>query len=262
MKVAAIQFDVALGDPESNRLSVRRLVEAAVSSEGPDLVVLPEMWNTGYCLSRVRDVADRDGEPTRGFISELCRRYRMNIIAGSVADLREGRVYNTSYVFGRDGGELGQYSKIHRFRLMHEHLYLEAGDRPLVVDIDGVRCGVMICYDLRFPELARRIALAGASAMFIPAQWPHPREHHWRTLLMARAIENQMYVVGCNRVGLMGDEDFFGRSMIVDPWGEIAVEAGATETVISADIDVDRVRRVRETIPVFEDRNPESYERL
>jgi omega-amidase len=118
---------------------------------------------------------------------------------------------------------------------------------------------VMICYDIRFPELARTLALDGAKILFVPAEWPHPRLHHWRTLLMARAIENQMFVVSCNRVGTSGSTHFFGHSLIIDPWGEIIAEGAEHEEIITAALDLTEVDKVRGRIPVFEDRRPELY---
>jgi predicted amidohydrolase len=118
----------------------------------------------------------------------------------------------------------------------------------------------MICYDIRFPELARRLALGGAKLLLVPAEWPNPRLHHWRTLLTARAIENQMYVVACNRTGVSGSTSFFGHSMVIDPWGEIVAEADEQETILQATIDLALVDEVRTRIPVFEDRRPALYQ--
>ena len=123
----------------------------------------------------------------------------------------------------------------------------------------GVPAATIICYDIRFPELARKLALNGAQLLFVPAEWPHPRLHHWRTLLTARAIENQMYVIACNRVGRSGETSFFGHSMIINPWGEIVTEADENEQIVTAEIDLELVAKVRSTIPVFEDRRPDVY---
>jgi omega-amidase len=122
-----------------------------------------------------------------------------------------------------------------------------------------MKAGASICYDIRFPEQARTLSLLGAKILFVAAEWPHPRLHHWRTLLMARAIENQMYVVACNRVGNTAIDSFFGHSMIIDPWGEIIAEGGEREEIVTARIDLTLVDHVRNRIPVFEDRRPELY---
>lgn len=166
---------------------------------------------------------------------------------------------NTIYVFDRQGNEAAEYSKIHLFRLMDEEKHLVSGDRVGEFTVEGVPAGMMICYDIRFPELARRLALVGAKILFVPAEWPHPRLHHWRTLLQARAIENQMYVVACNRVGVSGSTEFFGHSMVIDPWGEVIAEGGESEEIIHASVSLDLVDEVRTRIPVFEDRRPQLY---
>ena len=124
---------------------------------------------------------------------------------------------------------------------------------------DECVAGVCICYDIRFPEMARSLALSGAKVLFVSAEWPHPHLHHWRTLLMARAIENQMYVVACNTVGESGDTSFFGHSMIIDPWGEIVVEGGEGEEIVIGEVSISLVDEIRSRIPIFEDRRPEIY---
>ncbi|THF81205.1 carbon-nitrogen family hydrolase [Cohnella fermenti] len=267
LRIALIQMHIDAGQPESNFARLEeRLNEAVAASPQPDVIVVPEMWNTGYALERIRELADPAGGRTRAFISEFAKRHGVNIIAGSIAELHESeeaqpaKVTNTVYGFGRDGGQIAEYSKIHLFKLMDEHLHLEAGEKPGRFTLEGVPAGVMICYDIRFPELARMLALQGAKVLFVPAEWPHPRLHHWRTLLQARAIENQMYVVACNRSGSSGTTHFFGHSMVIDPWGEVVAEAGEEETILTADIDLNLADEVRGRIPVFADRRPSLYE--
>jgi omega-amidase len=262
MRVSLIQMDIAIGEPEINRARALEWMENAVNAESkPDVIVLPEMWNTGYALERIGELADRCGEPTKGLISEFARKHRVNVVAGSVADMAEANrgVANTIYVFDREGRIVSDYSKLHLFRLMEEEKYLAAGERAGDFELDGALAGMMICYDIRFPELSRKLALGGAKVLFVPAEWPNPRLHHWRTLLMARAIENQMYVVACNRVGVSRGTEFFGHSMVISPWGEVLAEGGEAEEVVTADLDLAEVDRVRKTIPVFEDRRPELY---
>lgn len=260
MRVAVIQMDVTIGEPDINRERVRERLHAAVRAERkPDVIVLPEMWNTGYSLENVRDIADDGGEPTTSFVSAFAREHGVNVVAGSVANKTGGGVKNTIFAFDRSGAKSGEYSKLHLFRLMDEEKYLAQGDEPGRLRIDGAEAGMMICYDIRFPELARRLALDGAKALFVPAQWPKPRLHHWRTLLQARAIENQMFVIACNRVGTSRGTEFFGHSMIVSPWGEVIAEGGEEETIVTAELDLSETDRVRGTIPVFQDRRPELY---
>jgi predicted amidohydrolase len=258
--LALLQMDIAIGEPEANFAKLERmLLEAVSASPKPDVIMFPEMWNTGYALDRIHELADVNGEKTVAFLSAFSRKYGVFIVGGSIAEKKGGDVRNTVYVFDREGNKIADYSKIHLFRLMDEEKFLASGDRIGSVQLGDVPSGVMICYDIRFPELARKLALGGAKVLFVPAEWPKPRLHHWRTLLMARAIENQMFVVSCNRVGVSGTTDFFGHSMVIDPWGEVIAEGGETENIIRAAINMEDVDRVRRTIPVFEDRRPSLY---
>lgn len=260
LQVCMIQMDIQIGQPDDNYRKVSEQLQQAVSGAvKPDVIILPEMWNTGYALEQIEQLADQHGERTKKLISDFCREHNVYVIAGSVADLVEGQVRNTTYVCDRTGAVVADYSKIHLFRLMNEEKHLTAGDYIGQFDLEGISAGMMICYDIRFPELTRKLALGGAKVVFISAEWPNPRLHHWRTLLMARAIENQMYIVACNRVGTSGDTEFFGHSMIIDPWGEIVAEADENESLVCAELDLALVDQVRQRIPVFEDRRPNLY---
>ncbi|MFD2672969.1 carbon-nitrogen family hydrolase [Marinicrinis sediminis] len=260
-QVALIQYDVQIGEPDVNADRVLEWMEQAVQHDPkPDVILLPEMWNTGYALTELQDLADENGIRTKNMMSAFCRKHQVNVIAGSVSEWQDGKAYNTMYVFDRDGREVSSYSKIHLFRLMDEEKYLAEGQRVGSFDVEGISAGMMICYDIRFPELSRKLALGGAQILFVPAEWPNPRLAHWRTLLLARAIENQMYVVACNRTGQSGETSFFGHSMVIDPWGDIVAEGDEREQIIHATIDLSNVDKVRKTIPIFEDRRPKLYE--
>jgi len=258
--VALLQMDIAIGEPERNFAKLESMLEEAVSGPvKPDVIVIPEMWNTGYALEQIHELADRDGERTKGLLSAFSRKYGVHVIGGSIAEKRQEDIYNTIYAFDREGRPAADYSKIHLFRLMDEEKYLKEGGKIGQFELDGVPAGMMICYDIRFPELARKLALGGAQVLFVPAEWPNPRLHHWRTLLTARAIENQMFVISCNRVGISGTTEFFGHSMIIDPWGEVLAEGNETEQIIRAEINLGLVAEVRSRIPIFEDRRPNLY---
>jgi omega-amidase len=260
LNLSLLQMDITIGEPNVNYQKISLMLENTMMAERkPDVIIFPEMWNTGYALEQIHQLADEDGERTKLFISQFCQKHQVNVIAGSIAEKKGDVVQNTVYVFNRQGELTAHYSKIHLFRLMGEEKFLTSGDQIGKIQIDDVPAGVMICYDIRFPELARTLALDGAKILFVPAEWPHPRLHHWRTLLMARAIENQMFVVACNRVGVSGKADFFGHSLIIDPWGEIIAEGGEQEEIITASIQLSDVDIVRSKIPVFEDRRPEVY---
>ncbi|WP_020616617.1 carbon-nitrogen family hydrolase [Paenibacillus daejeonensis] len=260
LNLAIVQMYIEAGSPDRNFARLEeRLEQAAALTPKPDLILFPEMWNTGYALDEIEALADENGNRTKALISAFSKRHGIHVLAGSIAEKRADGVYNTTYAFDRSGQLQAEYSKIHLFRLMDEEKHLQAGNAPGVLDIDGSRAASMICYDIRFPELARRLALDGAKLLFVPAEWPNPRLHHWRTLLTARAIENQMFVVACNRTGSSGSTSFFGHSMVIDPWGEIVAEAGEDETILQATIDMALVDDVRTRIPVFEDRRPGLY---
>lgn len=262
LHIALIQMDVKIGKPDENFQHLAHLMERAVS-EGetkPDVIVFPEMWNAGYALDEIHHLADEDGARTKEMMAAFSQKHHVQIVAGSVSQKIDGQVFNTIFVFDKNGQLQADYSKMHLFRLMDEEKHLVAGEELGRLQVEGVEAGMMICYDIRFPELARTLALSGARLLFVPAQWPHPRLHHWRTLLMARAIENQMYVIACNRVGTSGTASFFGHSMVIDPWGEIISEAGEEETTVRVTIDLGLVEDVRARIPIFADRRPTLYE--
>jgi len=259
VKITIVQMPVVLGKPEENFLAVKERLRRA--SEGsPDVVLLPEMWNAGYALETLNTTADTEGERVRREIAPLAKEYGMNLVAGSVANLEGSKIYNSMYVFDRQAQELARYDKIHLFQLMEEHRYLEGGDHLATFTLDGHLCGGVICYDIRFPELIRSLALRRIQVLFVAAQWPYPRLAHWRNLLIARAIENQIFVVACNRMGRDGETAFFGHSMVIDPWGEILGEMEDADGFLSVTVDPSQVEAIRRKIPVFDDRRPELYD--
>ncbi|WP_127594105.1 carbon-nitrogen family hydrolase [Paenibacillus lautus] len=260
LNIALIQADIEIGNVNANMNKMLGMMEQAAAADmKPDVIVLPEMWNTGYALDRIQELADPMGQETSRMLSEFARKHRIQVVGGSVAERIEDRIYNSMYVFNRSGEQIAKYSKIHLFRLMDEEKFLQAGQHTVTFELEQLKAGASICYDIRFPELSRTLALSGAQVLFVPAEWPHPRRHHWRTLLMARAIENQMYVIACNRVGTSGETDFFGHSMIIDPWGEVIAEGDEQEMILTGTLDCDLTDEVRGRIPVFEDRRPNLY---
>ncbi|GAA4710474.1 carbon-nitrogen family hydrolase [Brevibacillus fulvus] len=257
---ALLQFDVSFGKPEENREKVRKLVERLAESEQqPDVVLLPELWDTAYDLQRLDEIADENGEQAKALLSWAARKLHSFVVGGSIAERIGDQVYNTTYVFDREGQQVGRYSKIHLFRLMDEEKYLSAGEQPGIYELDGHKVSSVICYDIRFPEWIRTYSLQGANVLFVCAQWPHPRLNHWRQLLIARAIENQMFVVACNRVGEDVNNTFCGHSMVINPWGEVLAEGLQQEEIIFAELDLSLAEEVRGKIPVFADRRPTLY---
>jgi omega-amidase len=258
MKLCLIQLDLAYGDPPENMNRIAEKV-ARAARDKPDVVVLPEMWNTAYNFRELDRKADPEGQNTRKLLRELALTYHIHLVGGSVAEKRDRGIYNCTYVYNRQGKETAVYRKVHLFRLLEEDKFLTPGDALTMYDVEEARVGAAICYDLRFPEMFRHYALKGANMVIIPAQWPNPRLSHWRQLLIARAIENQLYVVGCNRVGSGGDHTFFGHSMVVSPWGDVLIEGKEEESILTVEVDLDEVERVRENIPVFQDRRADLY---
>lgn len=258
IRLALLQSNLFLGKSEANIVHLSSLLIKAME-KSPDVVILPEMWNTSYDLRNLKENADRDGCPSASQMSSLARKHSVNIIAGSISDIRNDKFYNSSYIFNRQGDLIERYDKIHLFGLMNEESYLSSGEKRAHFELDNVKCGLIICYDLRFPELSRTLALDGIDILFVPAQWPHPRLHPWRTLIQARAIENQMYVAAVNRVGKEGKASFFGHSMVVDPLGEIILEGDEEESILVTDIDLQQVSKVRRHMTCFKDRRPETY---
>lgn len=261
MKVCAVQMDVKCGDREANHAAVRRMVAEAMRVDcPPDVFVLPELWSTGYALERAAELASPFGEADAAFLAALAREYGVAFAGGSVLAARpDGRVSNRAQVLEKDGSLIGGYDKIHLFRLMDEDRYLAQGEAPLWFDMGGMRCASVICYDIRFCELVRRLAVGGAEVLFVSAEWPMPRLEHWQILLRARAIENQMFVVACNRCGRTGGTTFVGHSAIIAPDGTVLAQADANEALIAAELDPELLRHTRSLIPVFRDRVPELY---
>ncbi|MET3683030.1 putative amidohydrolase [Alkalibacillus flavidus] len=261
MKWALCQIDIVPGDPEANRKRVAEYVHNVMQQDGPDVIVLPEMWTTAYTLPELKTIADMNSEPTKGFLIDLAKTYHVNIIGGSIATIKEEQVYNTALTINREGNVLDEYDKIHLVPMLDEPDYLTGGGKlPRVVNLDGVNVATIICYDLRFPEITRQLALNGADVLCVVAEWPDARSNHWQQLQIARAIENQYYVLSANRVGQYNNIEFAGRSMAIDPLGDILLEGDASkESILRATTNMSVVKQIRQQIPVFESRAPDVY---
>lgn len=257
MKIGCIQLQVAFGDVEKNYFRVDQLVREA-AAKGAEIIVLPEMWNTSYALKKLEDLADVDGIRTKNFLEKLAKELQVHIVGGSVATKKGDQFYNTMLTYNKDGELVGEYDKAHLFRLMDEHLYLAAGGGQNNFKLGDLEAAGVICYDIRFPEWLRLHALNGAKVIFVSAQWPTARIDHWKTLLQARAIENQSFVIAVNRTS-RNVENFNGQSMIIEPWGEILWTGADDEELAIIDVDFEKVDEVRTRIPVYDDRRPELY---
>lgn len=258
LKIACLQMNIAFGEPEINFQTAKQLMNKVMNKE-PDVIVLPELWTTGYDLTRLHEITDVGANRAIEFLKNVAKQYGVHLIGGSVANRESSGVKNTLLIVNKNGELVHQYSKLHLFKLMDEHLYLEAGNEKGLFQLENHPFAGVICYDIRFPEWIRAHTSSGAEALFVVAEWPAPRLAHWRSLLIARAIENQCFVIACNRSGDDPNNRFAGHSMVIDPWGEVLAEAGEEEEILLAEIDLDRVKEIRKQIPIFEDRKAEFY---
>ncbi len=249
-KTGVVQFDIIKGQIEANMDVVLANLKH-LASRDISLAVLPELFSCGFDNRCLKEHSRHTG-PILERLSGFAKAHGM-AIAGSLPELEGGSIYNTMYFIDTNGSIKGQYRKLHLFRLTNEHKFYGAGDKVVTIGTSLGRMGLMICYDLRFPELARKLFLADAQMIILCAQWPASRKRHWHNLAVARAIENQVFMVCANRTGIEGDLSFPGRSMVVDPMGEILADAGPCDQTAVATIEMERVIRARKLIPCITD---------
>ena len=252
------------GDVDQNLASAESAVRNAID-HGASLVVLPEMWTTSFVKEPTEELI-REAREAEQNIAQLSKELEILIVGGGLAE-ENGKHYNCCSVVDR-GRTLGTYRKIHLFSPNAEHRYLTPGEQPLILDTSVGRLGVMICYDIRFPELVRYYFHKEVEILAVPAQWPEARSDHWHTMLKARAIENQMFVIGCNRTGaeesLKNGETlvFPGDSRIVDPMGEVLSRGGGEDEPVIAGLEMKKVRTIRRILPIGRDRQGQVYQNL
>ncbi len=234
----------------------RKAVEAALERVGDaDLYLLPEMWVPGYFSFDGYAEAAESFEASASFLSDLARRRGAYLHGGSLVERRGDHLHNTSLLFGPTGDLVAVYRKIHLFGYgSREQRLLTAGDEVTVADTELGRVGMAVCYDLRFPEQFRRMTDMGARMFLVASAWPHPRVEAWTTLLRARAMENQAFMVAANGAGGAGGPGLCGRSAIIDPWGVTVASAGVDPTEFSADVDPGMVEETRARFPQLADR--------
>lgn len=251
MNLFAVQFDIAWEDKAANFAKVDALV-AAASPPALSVIVLPEMFATGFSmnLAVTRQSPDREDE---AFLAALARRHQVTVIAGVVSPGDGEMARNESVAFSPDGALLARYAKIHPFSLGGEAVHHERGRNIVTFECDGFVIAPFVCYDLRFPEIFRAAAQRGANLFVVIALWPVKRQQHWLTLLQARAIENQAFVVGVNRVGNEPQFVYAGRSVVVDPHGVIVADAGEQERVLAVALDVEMAAAWRRDFPALRD---------
>ena len=260
-KVSIIQMDIAYKNPEENRKHMRAMIERACQSQS-DILVLPETCTTGYSenvFHEIKNYAESVDGPTISMMREMAARFKVWIITGSLPEKDGDRTYNTVFMIDRSGNMVGRYRKMHLYSAMDEDVAFANGTEMGVFDTEFCPAAMMTCYDIRFVELSRTFAVRGAKVIYVVSNFPNPKVNHWRTLLQARAIENQLYIVACNRVGAAENNTYFGHSLIIDPWGEIIAEGNDEETILTGEINIETVENVRKKIPMYWDRQPASY---
>jgi predicted amidohydrolase len=267
MQLTLVQLEQRTGDVAGNRERAVAAVERA-ADRGADLVALPELWNVGYFAfeSYAREAESVEG-PTLSAMSALADRHDVGLLAGSIVEDLEGSaadgvavpadegLANTAVFFDRDGRRQGVYRKHHLFGYgSAETRLLTPGERLPTVEFEGFTLGFTTCYDLRFPELYRELAEAGATLVLVPSAWPYPRVEHWKLLPRARAVENLSFVATVNGAAEFDEATLLGRSTVYDPWGTPLASAGDEPTLVTTEVTSERVDDVREEFPAWSDR--------
>lgn len=254
MKVAIIQLGI--NDEETKEQRLLRVEGIIEELEGTDLIILPELWNIGFfSYEKYHSESETLDGDLVSRLSEKARKTNSYIFTGSFVEQRNGRFYNTCVLLDRKGQIAGDYSKIHLFgNGSAETKLLSPGEKVDVINTDFGKVGLSICYDLRFPELYRRMADQGAEVIISCAAWPYPRVENWDVLNKARAIENQCYYLACGCAGSSQGKPFIGRSMVVDPWGTVVTNASEREMVLKTEIYPENVAKIREEFTPLKDR--------
>ena len=266
IRVAGVQL-LQKATKEQTFAHIRALLDA-LPDGAADLIVLPEMWNGPYEAKRFPSFAEEEGGPSWQFLSALAREKRVYLCGGSIAEREGDRVYNTAYVFDPNGEPVAKHRKMHLFDIdvsggqrFFESDTLSPGSEVTVFSTPFCRIGLCICYDLRFPELSRLMADAGAKIILVPAAFNMTTgPAHWELLFRSRAVDNQVYTVG---VAPARDPNAtyrsWGHSIVCSPWGEVLMQADENETVFVTTLDLDAVERVRRELPVLSQRRTDVY---
>jgi len=251
MNVHLVQIDSVWEDRAANHAKARQLIANANPLPG-SLIILPETFSTGFSMN-LAATAEPENGPTEQFLREMAAQYQCCVIGGVVTQADEGRGMNQALALAPDGSLLTRYTKNYPFSMGGENHVHHAGTAISLFNWQGLHIAPLICYDLRFPEVARSAVRAGAEVLVFIAAWPVKRIQHWSTLLQARAIENQAYVIGVNRCGTDPEFTYTGRSIVVDPHGLIIADAAEQERVISTQIDPAVLRGWRTQFPALRD---------
>lgn len=244
--ISLFQFEYRAGDAERH-VELVRAAAAEAAARGSQLLLLPELWHSGYDLKRSGTLAAPMGEGPFALAAGLAAEQRLHLCGSLLCREADGSVRNRAVLHRPDGSVAGWYDKVHLFPKLAEHRYLAAGDRLPVLDLPWGRTAMAICYDLRFPELFRHYALgADSHLVLVPSAWPEPRLKFLTLMARARACENQCFVAACNRAGEGGeDEPAFGKSLVADPWGETLGEGGRGDQLLTVELPLGRIGKAR-----------------
>jgi len=260
MKIAMAQVRSVVGEVTDNTQRILRNIRAAADL-GSDLVVFPEMSDTGYDMPTILKTASSWKGGVYDEIAGVAAERKIAVIVGLSERVGED-IYNSVAVIGPDGKLIAKYRKIHLITTepVCEQNYLKPGDEFILCKIQDFTVGLMTCYDIRFPEMARRLALSGADLLVVPAAWPMVRLEHWKTILACRAIENQVYVAAVNRVGQDSSLQFCGASRLLDPYGiTLASASEIDETLFTGELSKERIADIRDRLKIYRDRREDLY---
>ncbi len=260
VKITLVQLEIEDGNKEGNLKKVVNILNDILNDQDdlPDIVCLPELFTTGYDLRNAKQDAEPISGNTLKSIVDISR--GKFIVIGGILEELGGNYYNTAFIIGKNGNLIGTYKKTHLFSPMLEKEFLTPGDDIstfTLPSLSDLKIGIAICYDLRFPELFRMMALEGAKVIFVPSEFPSPKRKVWKTLLRARAIENQVFVVGVNRVGQGKSDDFFGCSLVSN--GDYVEYLGDKPEVKVFKINLDSLTQIRQKIPLLKDRRADIF---
>ena len=267
MKLALCQMMVGM-DPEENLKKALKMVETA-AGEGCDMAVLPEMFNCPYSNRYFRSYAQPEDGPAARAMAEAAEKHGIYLVGGSIPELSEGKVYNTSFSFDRQGRRIGKHRKVHLFDIhitggirFMESETLTAGDSLTVFDTEFGKVGVGICYDIRFAEWSRLMALAGARLIVLPAAFNMTTgPAHWDLSIRARALDNQVFFAAASPARVEnGVYQAYGNSCVADPWGRFVAHTDEKEGIVYADLDLTQTEKVREELPILKHRRTDLYE--
>jgi predicted amidohydrolase len=254
VRVALLQLRIDDSEPASDRIS--RVASLVAAQRGVDLVVLPELWVPGaFAYGGFAESADDLHGLAVSAIAAAAKAIGAFVVAGTFIERDQGHLHNTAVLLSATGEPVHTYRKMHLFGFDHgEASMLTAGRDYSIGAIDDLRLGITTCYDLRFPELYRLFVEQGAEMFVIPTGWPAARLDHWQVLTRARAIENQVFLLGCNQVGTQEGVELAGHSVVIDPWGRVLAEGGTDAEVITVELDLALVAKTRAEFPVLRDR--------